>query len=85
MPIKAFLGTGVEPLEEAEAKRMRRIDLSYTLIDGILYKKGSSTPFLRCVAQLETTTIRRELHEGYVACHEGEKSIVRKALNQGYY
>lgn len=64
---------------------MRRLAPSYTLIVGILYKKGFSTPFLICTATPETTTILRELHEGYVAYHEGERSIIQKDLNQEYY
>lgn len=52
---------------------------------GFSIKKGFSTPYLRCVTPPVTTTILRELHEGYVACHEWARSIVRKALNQSYY
>lgn len=84
-PIKEFLKTRVEPLEEIEAKRMRRIALNYTFIDGILYKNGFSTLYVRCVAKPETTTILTELHEVYDTFHEGAKSIVRKVFNQGYY
>lgn len=52
-----------------------------TLIDRALYKTGFSTPHLRCVAQHETTTILREVQEGYVAYHEGARSADRKILN----
>lgn len=46
MPIKEFLETGIEPRDEAEAKRLRRLTPSYTLIDEILYKKGSQHHYL---------------------------------------
>lgn len=66
-PIKAFLETKAEYLEESEAKRMKRIAPGYTLTNSVLYKKGFSTLFLRCVTRLVMTTIPRELHEGYTA------------------
>lgn len=62
-----FLETKAEYLEESEAKRMKRIAPGYTLTNSVLYKKGFSTLFLRCVTRLVMTTIPRELHEGYTA------------------
>lgn len=57
------------------------MDPNYKIIDGTLYKKGFSIPFLRCVAHPEIVTIIKEVPEGYDACHERTRSIVQKILN----
>lgn len=84
-PIREFIEAGHEPQDETEAKRIRPMTHSYIILDEIIYKKGFSTPLLRCIAPPKTTTILIELHEGYTAFHKGAISIVRKALNQRYY
>lgn len=97
-PIKRFLEVGEVHDEEVEAKMIRRVTPNYVevktikrvtpnylIIDGILYKKGYSTTYIRCVASLDSDRIVRELHEGYVACRDRARSMVIKAGRQGYY
>lgn len=70
---------------QAGAIKIQQITVNYLLIEGVLYKKGYYTPYLRCAAYPKGECILREVHEGYFACHEEAKSILRKALRQWYY
>lgn len=60
-PIRKFFKTGVEPQDEAEARRMSRLAPSYTLIVGILYKKEFSTPLLRCITPSKMMTCMKDM------------------------
>lgn len=72
-PIREFFETSIEPKDEYETKRIRRLTPSYIRIDEIIYKKGFSKPFFGRAATVETTSILRELDEGYIACDEGAR------------
>lgn len=80
MPIKKCLEVGEVSYGEVEATRIRRVTPNYLIIDGMLYKKGYSTTYLRCVINPDSDHILTELHEGYATFHEGARSMVRKAL-----
>ena len=68
-PIIAYLKAG-RLLEERDEARKLRIRLSkYILIDEVLYKKGFSQPYLRCLAPDEANYILREVHEGTCGNH----------------
>lgn len=75
-PIKAFLEDGKLPGAEVDTIRIRRVVSNYLIMNGLLYKKGYSTPYLICVVSPDNDRILRELHEDYAACHEGASSLV---------
>ena len=54
-------------------------------MDEVLYKRGFSQPYLRCLAPDEANYVLREVHE--VACgnHSGVRSLVHKVVHAGYY
>jgi hypothetical protein len=84
-PFQNYLKEGILPEDEGESTRIRRLAASYLIIDGELYRRGYSTPYLRCVALPETEKVLREAHEGAAACHEGARSLSRKIFRLGYY
>lgn len=83
-PLYRFIQRKEVPDDEVEAAKIRRVATNYLIIEGPLYKKGHLTTYLRCVATQDTECILKELHKSYIASHEGVKSIIRKALRQGY-
>ena len=48
--------------DEASIVRMVARARSYTLIDGILYKKGVVQPLLKCITQSEGKELLQEIH-----------------------
>lgn len=46
-----------------EAKRIRRQAASYTVIDDELFKRGFSSPLLKCLDQDQANYILSKLHK----------------------
>lgn len=73
------------PDTKEEARRVRRKAERFLLIDGVLYKRGSSVPLLRCIFTQKTQYVLEEIHEEICGNHSGGKSLTRKAMREGYY
>ena len=54
-------------------------------MDEVLYKRGFSQPYLRCLAPNEVNYVLREVHEGACGNHSGARSFVHKVVCAGYY
>nr|KYP64946.1 Retrovirus-related Pol polyprotein from transposon 17.6 [Cajanus cajan] len=83
--LKAYLTGGIAPTEPAEAKRLRTQASRYVVITGQLYKRGFSTPLLKCLNPAEADYVTREVHEGICGLHSGARTTVSKLLRAGYY
>ena len=57
----------------------------YILYDERLYRRGFSTPLLKCVDLTEGNYILREIHEGFCGNHSGGQSLAHKVIRQGYF
>ena len=55
------------------------------MLDGKFYRRGYSIPLLKCVAELEASTILKEIHEGFCGGHTRGHSLALKVIRQGYY
>ena len=53
--------------------------------DEVLYKRGFSKPYLRCLAPNESNYVLREIHEGVCGNHSGARALVHKVFRVGYY
>ncbi|OWM83601.1 hypothetical protein CDL15_Pgr004030 [Punica granatum] len=84
-PIIRFIQSGILPSDSKEAKRIRAHAPKYTILDGILYKRGYTLQLLRCVDDEDTNYVLREIHQGIIGAHEEAKSLVLKVLQQDYY
>nr|KYP56486.1 Gypsy retrotransposon integrase-like protein 1 [Cajanus cajan] len=83
--LKAYLTSGIAPTEPTEAKRLRTQASRYVVIAGQLYKRGFSTPLLKCLNLAEADYVTREVHEGICGLHSGARTTVSKLLRAGYY
>nr|KYP34315.1 Retrovirus-related Pol polyprotein from transposon 412 family [Cajanus cajan] len=83
--IRAFLTNGVAPADPADAKRLRTQASRYVVIAGLLYRRGFSTPLLKCLDPTEAAYVMREVHEGICGMHSGARTTVSKLLRAGYY
>jgi len=71
--------------DEASTVRMAARARSYTLIDGILYKKGVVQPLLKCITQGEGRELLQEIHSGTCGSHIGPRALSTKGIRQGFY
>nr|KYP43116.1 Retrovirus-related Pol polyprotein from transposon 17.6 [Cajanus cajan] len=83
--LKAFLTNEITPAEPTEAKRLRTRASRYVVIAGQLYKRGFSTPLLKCLNPDEADYVMREVHEGICGMHSRARTTVSKLLRAGYY
>nr|KAJ0209871.1 hypothetical protein LSAT_V11C400159220 [Lactuca sativa] len=73
------------PSSHDEAIRIRIKAPSYALINGELYWKGFTTPWLRCVDEAKGKEALREAHAGQADAHEGARALTGKVLRMGIY
>ena len=60
-----------------KAKKVRVKSARYVLMDKVLYKRGFSQPYLRCLAPEEANYVLREIHKGACGNHSGAKTYVK--------
>ncbi|KAL0319717.1 UNVERIFIED_CONTAM: hypothetical protein Sradi_5233200 [Sesamum radiatum] len=84
-PIVRFLMEGILPEDSKEAGKIKLRSARFVLIDGNLYKRGFSSPLLKCLNSDKAEYVLREVHEGSCGNHFGARSLARKVLRQGYY
>ncbi|XP_052287208.1 uncharacterized protein LOC127898758 [Citrus sinensis] len=84
-PIVSYLRDGVLPPDKLRARKIRAQASRYTMIDGILYRRGYTLPFLQCLDEDDADYVLREVHEGICGNHSGGRSLAHKVLRQGYF
>ena len=63
-PVIQYVKDGVFPEDKKKSRRLRLKAACYTLYDDKFYKKGFSTPLLKCVDPEQGNHILHEIHEG---------------------
>ncbi|XP_075655088.1 uncharacterized protein LOC142625289 [Castanea sativa] len=84
-PIVSFLQDGHLPHDALEAKRIKMRAARFTILNDILYKRGFSMPYLKCVDEEEAKYILREVHEEICGDHAGPRSLVSKVIRTEYF
>ena len=84
-PILIYLKDGRLPEDKDEARRLRIKVAKCVLINEVLYKRGFSQPYLRCLAPNESNYVLREFYEGACGNHSGARALVHKIVHAGYY
>ena len=84
-PIVSYPKDGRLPEGKDEARKLRMRAARYVLMDEVLYKRGFSQPYLRCLAPDEANYMLREVHEGTCGNHLGARSLIHKVIRAGYY
>ena len=71
---------------EKEAARKIKVQVArFVLIKDVLYKRGFSRLYLRCLGNEEADYVMREVHEGICGNHSGSRLLVHKLVRAGYY
>ena len=81
----SYLRTGVLPDGKDVARKLKVQASRFVLIKDVLYKRGFSRPYLRCLGHEEANYVMREIHEGICGNHSGARSLVHKMIRAGYY
>jgi hypothetical protein len=55
----------------------------FTMVNGMLYKRGFTLPLLKCVSPEEGSYILQEIHEGICENHSGARVLAHKAVRAG--
>ena len=84
-PIWDYLLNDTLSSDPNEASKLRARSARFVLLRGTLYKRGFSTPLLKCVEKEDADYVLREVHEGICSNHIGARTLVGKTLRQGYY
>ncbi|CAL9028106.1 unnamed protein product [Prunus brigantina] len=84
-PIYAFLTDGTLPTDKSQARKLRYRSVRYTVINDVLYKRGYTTPYLKCLTKEQGDYILREVHSGVCGDHSGSRSLAHKVFRQGYF
>ena len=84
-PFWDYLVEGMLPNDLKEASKLRARSTRFAIHRGTLYKRGFSTPILKCVGKEDSNYILREVYEGICGNHIGARALAGKALRQGYY
>uniref|UniRef100_A0A2N9GFI3 RNA-directed DNA polymerase n=1 Tax=Fagus sylvatica TaxID=28930 RepID=A0A2N9GFI3_FAGSY len=84
-PIVNYLEDETLPSDPVEARKLKVLSTRFVLIQGVLYKRGFSLPYLRCLDKAEADYVMREVHEGICGNHSGARSLVHKLVRAGYY
>ena len=83
-PIWDYLVDGTLPINPNEASKLRTRSARFTIHRRTLYKRGFSTPILKCVGKENANYVLREVHEGIYGNRIGARSLASKTLRQGY-
>ena len=76
---------GVLPDGKEAARKLKVQAARFVLIKYVLYKRGFSHPYLRCLGTEEADYVMREIHEGIYGNNSGSRSLVHKLVRAGYY
>ena len=83
--IASYLKDNLLPDEKEAARKVKVRVARFVLIKDVLYKRGFSRPYLRCLGNEEVDYVMREVHEGICGNHSGSRSLVHKLVRAGYY
>ena len=84
-PIVSFLQDGHLPQDVDEAKKIRKRAARFTILNDVLYKRGFSMSYMKCVNDDKAKYILEEMHEGICGDHTGPKSLISKVIRTGYF
>ncbi|XP_061376077.1 uncharacterized protein LOC133318132 [Gastrolobium bilobum] len=82
-PISNYLSEGTLPVDQTEAKRIKRKCAHFCMMQGRLYKRGFSTPLLKFLNPGDVGYILEEIHEEINGHHMGGHFLAKKALRAG--
>ncbi|GKB35800.1 reverse transcriptase domain-containing protein [Tanacetum coccineum] len=84
-PIINCLERGIWPEDQNKARALRMKINQYFMEEGVLFKRSYLMPMLQCVGPLQANYVIRQIHMRACSMHLNARSVVAKAIQQGYY
>ena len=84
-PIILYITTGELPDDKSKAHKIQIQSARFSIIDGQLYKRSLSGPYLKCLTPEQSQYMLVELHEGICGNHPGGRTLAHRAHTQGNY
>jgi len=79
-PIISYLKNGTLPEDRNASRRLKIQSSHFVMMGDVLYKRGFSCPYLRCLIPDEVDYVMREVHKGICRNHLGARSLVHKLI-----
>ncbi|XP_020236671.1 uncharacterized protein LOC109816185 [Cajanus cajan] len=80
-----YLKEGTLPKDKDEARKMRMRSAKFVVVGDELFKRGISTPLLKCLTAPQAANVIDEIHRGICGLHSGACSMATRVLRAGYY
>jgi transposase InsO family protein len=81
----AWMDRGELPSDRSEARRIARMDKSFALVDGELYKHAALGVLQRCVPIPQGCELLRGIHAGVCGHLAAPRTLVGNTFRQGFY
>ena len=80
MLLVSYLKNNVLPDGREAARKLKVQAARFILMKDVLYKRGFSRPYLRCLGPEEADHIMKEVHEGICRNHSRLRSLAHKLI-----
>ncbi|XP_022851490.1 uncharacterized protein LOC111373216 [Olea europaea var. sylvestris] len=84
-PIVDFIKHGNLPEDPRAARGIRSKAPRYCIIEGVLFRRSLTLPYLRSLKPSESSQTLKEVHEGMCRNHQGARALAFKFIRYGYY
>ena len=84
-PIISYLRDGTLLQDHNASRRLKVQSSCFVLMGDILYKRGFSRLYLRCLVLGEADYVMKEIHKRVCGNHSGARLLVHKLIRAGYY
>ena len=76
MPLVFYLRNDMLPDKKNSARKLKVQVSQFDLIKDVLYKRGFSRSYLRCLGPKEAYYVMRKIHQGICRNHSGARLLV---------
>jgi ribonuclease HI len=84
-PIIRYIKNEEEPDDKAVEERIARQSAHYTIIGGLLYRRGAAGVHMKCIHSATGKQLLDEIHAGQCGVHATSRTLVGKAFRSGFY
>jgi hypothetical protein len=84
-PIIRYIKNEEEPDDKAAAERIARQWAHYTLIEGLLYRRGAAGVLMKCIHSATGKQLLDEIHAKQCRVHAASRTLVGKAFRSSFY
>ncbi|KAF5450077.1 hypothetical protein F2P56_030456 [Juglans regia] len=83
--ILRFLQEGIIHNDREEAGKVRNRAARFTLVEGILYKRGYTEPLFRCISSDQAQYMLAKIHKGVSGNHVARRTLALRTARARYY